>query len=96
MEKPITYDRFGRMRYHPDYHENHGRPWLAKDEQYLIENYDVIGPEEVSFTLGRTIQTVMTYAFKLRRAGKMPPVPTKKKKHRRTFAKPLTDARPTA
>ncbi|MFQ2833197.1 hypothetical protein ACK3YH_20670 [Aeromonas caviae] len=85
-EIPVTYDRYGRMNYHPDYHANHKKPWTSEDAQYLIENYDKVGPEEVSFTLERTIHTVMTYACSLRKNGKMPPVPANKPKHRRIGA----------
>jgi len=24
---PVTYDTYGRMQYHPDFHPNHGKPW---------------------------------------------------------------------
>jgi hypothetical protein len=88
-EIPVTYDRFGRMNYHPDYHANHKLPWSVEDTQYLIDNYDKIGPEEISLTLERTIHTVMTRAYELRRSGQMPPVPANKVKHRRV----LTDGK---
>ncbi len=67
----IEYDRYGRMRYHPEIHTNQGRPWLASDEKYLIEYYEKLGPEEVSLSLGRTIHTVMTRAYELRKKGQM-------------------------
>ncbi len=58
----VTYDRYGRMQYHPDYHPNHGKPWKQPDQVYLIQRYDLDGPEQVSFALGRTIHTIMTRA----------------------------------
>lgn len=78
----VTYDRYGRMNYHPDYHGNQGKPWLAKDEKYLIDNYESLGPEQVSFALERTIHTVMTRAYELRKK-KLMPKPKTNKKHRR-------------
>ncbi|KFA99514.1 hypothetical protein [Vibrio sp. ER1A] len=68
----VTYDRYGRMQYHPDYHPNHGKSWKQHDQTYLIERYDLDGPEQVSFALGRTIHTIMTRAYELRKAGLMP------------------------
>lgn len=68
---PIAYDKYGRMRFHPDYHAKQKAPWTTSDEKYLIENYTVIGPEQVSLALERTIQTVMTRAYELRKAGRM-------------------------
>ena len=85
-EIPVTYDRYGRMNYHPDYHANHKQPWSDDDTHYLIDNYDQVGPEEMSLTLERTIHTVMTRAYELRKSGKMPPVPVNKAKHRRMQA----------
>lgn len=72
MTQKITYDRHGRMQYHPDYHHNHKKTWTNFDEKYLIENYSVIGPELTALGLGRTIGVVMTRAYELRKEGKMP------------------------
>lgn len=81
-EIPVTYDAYGRMQYHPDFHPNHGTPWKITDQNYLIERYVLDGPEQVSFALGRTIHTVMAKAWELRKIGLMPK-PTKTKHHRR-------------
>ena len=71
------YDKFGRMKFHPDYHERHKAPWTNHEEEYLIENYVKMGPERISLALGRTIGVVMTRAYELRRDGKMPKRPAK-------------------
>lgn len=78
----VTYDRYGRMNYHPDMHENQGKPWTCRDQKYLIEHYEKFGPEQVSLDLGRTIHTVMTRVYELRKNGRMPK-PTKRAWHRR-------------
>ena len=83
VHAPITYDRYGRMRYHPEFHAKQTLPWTTIDERFLIENYEQIGPEEVSLALERTIQTVMTRAYELRKRGLMPK-PKRKVVHRRT------------
>lgn len=79
---PVTYDAYGRMQYHPDFHLNHGLPWKTTDQKYLIERYVLDGPEQVSFALGRTIHTVMAKAWELRKLGLMPK-PTSVTHHRR-------------
>lgn len=68
---PVTYDRYGRMNFHPDFHCKQGTPWTTTDEKYLIEHYHSDGPEQVSLSLERTIHTVMTRAYELRKAGRM-------------------------
>lgn len=76
----VTYDKHDRMNYHPDFHENHKKPWLVSDEKFLIDNYELLGPEQISFELGRTIHVVMTRAYQLRKSGQM-----KKRTSRKTF-----------
>lgn len=84
MAKEIEYCASnGRMKYHPDYHENHKKAWTNHDEKFLIENYVELGPETVSFALGRTISVVMTRAYALRKQGKMPKADRNAKRPRR-------------
>ncbi len=83
MSACIEYDAAGRMRYHPDFHAAHKKPWTNKDEQFLIENYLSLGPEAVALALERTIATVMGRACSLRKAGKMPPRKPKDLRHKR-------------
>jgi len=70
-QQPVTYDKYGRMNYHPDYHDKNKQPWMAADQKFLIDNYYLMGPEQVSFALGRTIHTIMTRAYKLRKSGSL-------------------------
>lgn len=79
----VMYDRYGRMQYHPAFHAKQKLPWTTLDERYLMENYEKLGPEEVSFALERTIHTVMTRAYQLRKKGIMQK-PKCKKIHRRS------------
>jgi len=80
--KPVTYDKYGRMNYHPEIHCKQNTPWTTADQKYLIESYESIGPEQVSLALERTIHTVMTRAYELRKQGVMPK-PCKKSYHKR-------------
>lgn len=71
------------MNFHHDFHSKQNTPWTTTDEKFLIENYAELGPEQVSFALERTIHTVMTRAYKLRKDGLMP---KKKSWHKRMRA----------
>lgn len=80
---PVTYDRYGRMNYHPDFHAKQKTPWTNKDQKYLIDNYALIGPEQISFELERTIHMVMQRACQLRKQGLMTK-PDKRNYHKRS------------
>lgn len=80
---PIEYAASGRMKYHPDYHPRQGKPWTNHEQRYVIERYVKDGPEEVSFALGRTIGTVMSYVYRLRRLGVMAPAPATGRRHKK-------------
>jgi len=82
----VTYDKYGRMNYHPDFHGKQNTPWTTADEKFLIENYAKLGPEEVSFALERTTHTVMQRATRLRKSGRME---MKRSWHRRM--RPVTE-----
>ena len=86
LTPPVTYDKYGRMNYHPEFHAKHKTPWLAADQKYLIDNYEIMGPDQLSFALERTIHTVMSRAYELRRDGFMKPVDSSVKRmtHKRT------------
>lgn len=66
------YDRYGRMKYHPEYHPNQNKSWTTTDQKYLIQNYEKDGPAMVAAALGRTIGVIMTRAYELRKSGLMP------------------------
>lgn len=59
------------MKFPADYHGRQKTPRTTTDEKFLIENYAKIGPEQVSFALERTIHTIMTRAYQLRKSGRM-------------------------
>lgn len=74
----ITYDTHGRMNYHREFHFNQNKPWTTVDQKFLIEMYERIGPDQVALSLGRTMHTIMTRAYELRKKGLMPKRKTKK------------------
>jgi hypothetical protein len=77
-----NYDKYGRLGYTPELHTKHKAPWTTTDERFLIENYESMGPEATCLALERTIHTVMTRVYELRKRGRMPK-PASRKLHRR-------------
>ncbi|URZ06434.1 hypothetical protein [Clostridium felsineum] len=73
-EHPIEYDKIGRMNYNPIFHARMRQPWTVDELNYVINWYDKVGPDELSFALERTIKSVMQKATDLRKQGKMPQI----------------------
>lgn len=67
----VEYDRWGRMKYNPVFHENNGKTWTQEDLQYLIDWFDIIGVEEMSFALSRTMGTIQNKVAELRKSNRM-------------------------
>ncbi|WP_071058780.1 hypothetical protein [Pelistega sp. MC2] len=67
----MNFDKYGRMQYHPEYHKNHRKPMLLSDQKWLIENYEIMGAEQCSFILERTIHSIYTIVTSLRKKGLM-------------------------
>ncbi|QOI95755.1 hypothetical protein [Aeromonas salmonicida] len=57
-EIPVTYDVFGRMQYHPDFHPNHGSPWKTTEQKYLIERYVLDGPEQGDWLCSQSYRAI--------------------------------------
>lgn len=68
----IEYDKYGRMKYNPIFHPNNRTLWSTADLRYLIDWYEKVGPDEMSFALGRTVGTIMQKVNELRKQGLMP------------------------
>lgn len=58
----VEYDRYGRMKYCPELHPNHGKKWSEEDLEYMRDYYSKIGPEEMSLALGRPMTAVLQKA----------------------------------
>lgn len=81
----MVFDNNGRLKYHPDFHQKQGTPWTNQDQRYLIDYYERLGPETLSLDLERTIGTIMTRAYELRKQGVMPKAPESRKNKVRTL-----------
>lgn len=67
----LNFNEKGMITYNKELHPNQGQPWSEEDLLYLIEWYDIIGGEEMSFALGRTEKTISVKASNLRKEGLM-------------------------
>ncbi|BBI32459.1 DNA-entry nuclease [Cohnella abietis] len=65
----ITFDKLGRMNYHPDFHTNHKSRMSLDEIIYMCKYYEIDGPRTISFAIGRTEHTVMSKVYLLRKAG---------------------------
>jgi DNA-binding MarR family transcriptional regulator len=69
VERPIEYDRQGRMKYHPDYHHNHNKPYTMKELSYICKHYKRGQVKSLALALGRTEHSIRVLVNKLRRDG---------------------------
>ena len=89
----VEYDRWGRMKYNPIFHQNTGKTWTSEDIQYLIDWYDIIGVEEMSFALSRTMGTIQNKVSALRKSNQMQNVSKKIHKPKEAHRAFLEDAK---
>lgn len=66
----ISYDKSGRMLYHPEFHFAHGKAFSESDLEYICKFYDVDHPRSLSLAIGKTEITVRNKINALKRAGK--------------------------
>lgn len=64
------YDSVGRMKYNPEIHFNHKKPWSVKDLAYLCKFYKYGEGRNLAFTLGRTEAVIYNKAHDLRKENK--------------------------
>jgi len=81
-DAPLKYDKYGRLLYNPMFHEKSGTPWTYEDELYLKAWYYIIGPEEMSYALERTMSSIMGKVAKLNEEGIMKTPSSKVRKNR--------------
>lgn len=63
----ITFDKHGRMQYHPDFHFSHGKPFSESELEYICKFYEVDHARTLSFAIGRTEHTIRSKVDYLRK-----------------------------
>lgn len=65
----IEYDRFGRMKLHPDFHPSHGQRFTDEDLEYLCNFYEFDDCRTLSFALGKTEHVCRVKYASLKKQG---------------------------
>lgn len=65
----IEYDNFKRMKYHPDFHFSHGKPFSESDLEYICKYYEVDHSRTIAFAIGKTEHTIRTKVNELKKKG---------------------------
>lgn len=65
----FEYDSQGRMKAHPFYHSNQGKPWTREDLFYLCRFWDYATMTEMSYALGRTETSCASKVCLLKKTG---------------------------
>ncbi|HIW33491.1 MAG TPA: DNA-entry nuclease [Candidatus Paenibacillus intestinavium] len=65
----IKYDEIGRMKYHPDFHFSHRKPFTQSDLEYLCVYYGVDTTRSLSFALGKVETAIATKYCLLKSQG---------------------------
>jgi hypothetical protein len=68
-QEGLDFDRYGRMRYHPDYHFSHGKKMSEAELEYLCKFYEFDHARHLAFALGRTEHTLRIKVDALKRKG---------------------------
>lgn len=59
-----------RLRYNPEFHENHGKPFTTKDLIYMCSMWDSTKKAELAMALGRTLSAIYNKKCDLIKSGK--------------------------
>ncbi|QBP06994.1 hypothetical protein [Virgibacillus phage Mimir87] len=60
----------GRIRYNPEFHENHGKKWTDDDLAYMCSSWDGMKKEDIAMALVRTHGTVLSKVYQLKTSGR--------------------------
>jgi hypothetical protein len=58
-----------RLRFSPEFHENHGKPFTVKELAYLCIMWESMKKADIAMALGRTHGTVLSKAYMLKKTG---------------------------
>lgn len=68
----IRYDGVGRMKYHPEFHDNVRKRFTEEELCYLCKFYKHDGRRSVSFALGRPEGAIQNKYLELEKDGLIP------------------------
>lgn len=65
----VEYDRWGRMKYHPEFHHNYRKSYTVKELAYICKHYGQGNLKTLSLDVGRTEQSLRTLVYQLKKKG---------------------------
>lgn len=65
----ISFDKQGRMQYHPDFHPNQGKRLTLDELIYICKFHSVDDIRTLSYAVGKTEHSVASIVTRLRRDG---------------------------
>jgi hypothetical protein len=68
-EEKYEYDKYGRMRYHPDFHFKHGELFTAEELEYLCKFHHHDHNQSLAFALGKTEGIILNKLRDLKKCG---------------------------
>lgn len=69
VDECIEYDSLKRMKYHPEFHFSHGKPFTESDLEYICKFAEVDDSRTIGFAIGKTEGTVNRKLNELRKEG---------------------------
>lgn len=69
-DNKLEFDQFGRMKYNPDFHFNHGKVMSEDDLMYLCKFWGLESVKSLSLGLGKTEMTLASLITKLKKDGR--------------------------
>lgn len=69
FDLPIVYDSQGRMKYHPDFHENQGKPYTKDELMYICSMWDYMDHFDISLAIGKTQASIENKVYILKKQG---------------------------
>lgn len=58
-----------RMRYNPEFHENHGKPFTVKELIFICSSWEGMKKADIAAAVGRTHGTVQSKVYLLKKKG---------------------------
>lgn len=58
-----------RLRYNPEFHENHGKPFTKDDLIYMCSMWDGMKKAAIAMALGKTVNAVFNKKYYLKKIG---------------------------
>lgn len=69
LDDDITYDKLGRMQYHPEFHFSHGEPYSESDLEYICKFYDFDHARALAFAIGKMEHSIRVKVDFLKKRG---------------------------